>query len=535
MSRVRRQPAAVFDPVEHRRILRLMSGLLLALFATSLSSTILTTALPTVVGQLGGQDQLAWIAASQLLATTVSTPLWGKFSDIHGRKRLFQLSLLVFVAGSLVAGAAQDITELVAARAIQGLGTGGTLALTQAILADVISPRQRGRYTGYLGASFALATVIGPLAGGFLVDAPGLGWRWCFFAGLPLVAAAMVVVQSTLEADRPRPRLAVDRLGALLVSAAIVVAVLLLTLGGTSIPWLSPWSAALAVLALVLVAAAAGQERRAVDPILPPRIVRQRTFRLAGGGLLISGAVMYSALTFIPLYLQIVKDRAPTVAGLLTLPMVVMMVGSSATVGRLVSAWGRWKVYPVAGMAVSALGLLLVSRLDAGSSLVLAGVDMALIGAGVGMTAQVLILACQNEAQQRDLGVVSATTSFLRSLGGALGVALLGGVLSVQLASTVPALLRERHLSGGSGLNTSHLVGTPAAVAHLPAGVRSAVVDGLAQSLDVVFLVTVPLALLGLLAVSRLRERPLRTTRFEVEEMEDQPEMADGLALEATA
>jgi MFS family permease len=529
-----RAPGAL-TPAEHRRILRLMSGLILALLATSLSQTILTTALPTIVGQLGGQDQLAWITTAQLLATTVSTPLWGKFSDIHGRKRLFQLSLLIFVVGSVVAGAAQDITQLVAARAIQGLGTGGTIALTQAILADVVSPRQRGRYSGYLAASFALATVIGPLAGGFLVDTPVLGWRWCFFAGLPLIAAAMVVLQSTLEADRPRPRLAPDRLGALLISGAIVVAVLLLTLGGTSIPWLSPWSAVLAGLALLLVAAAAGQERRAVDPILPPRMLRVPTFRLAGVGLLAGGAVMYSALTFIPLYLQIVKDKAPTAAGLLTLPMVVAMVVSSAGVGRMVSAWGRWKVFPVAGMAVSALGLLLVSRLDAGSSLVLAGADMALVGAGVGMSGQVLILACQNEARQRDLGVVSAITSFLRSLGGALGVALLGGVLSAQLASTVPSLLRERHLAGRSNVDVTHLLGTPAAVEHLPGEVRTAVVDGLAQSLDVVFLVTVPLALLGLLAVSWLRERPLRTTRYEVEEREDQPEVVPALAIEATA
>jgi EmrB/QacA subfamily drug resistance transporter len=527
--------AGILDRTEHRRILRLMSGVILALFATSLSQTILTTALPSIVGQLGGQDQLAWLASAQLLATAVSTPLWGKLSDVYGRKPLFQVSLGVFVAGSLLAASSNGIGQLVAARAVQGIGTGGSIALTQAILADVLSPRHRGRYSGYLGSSFALATVCGPLLGGFLVENPVLGWRWCFLVGLPLVAAAAVVVQSTLDSPPLRLRQPFDRAGAVLISGCILVAGLALSLGGTTIAWLSPLMLALGVLVVLLLLAAARQERRAVDPVLPPRLLQVSTFRFAGIGLVVAGVVMYGALTYMPLYLQIVKGREPTVAGLLTLPMVVTMVASSAVVGRLVSARGRWKVFPLGGLGFSALGMLVLSRLGADSGLVLAGLGMALVGTGIGMTAQVLILACQNEAEHRDIGVVSSTASFLRSLGGALGVALLGGVLSAQLASTVPAMLQARHLPEPATVNLHRLLGTPAAVAHLPAGVHDAVVGGLAQSLDVVFLAIVPISLIGLLAVSRLRERPLRTTR-----LEPATPMGDALApselvLEATA
>ncbi|HEV7679174.1 MAG TPA: MDR family MFS transporter [Candidatus Dormibacteraeota bacterium] len=527
--------SGALTPAEHHRIMRLMSGLILSLLAVSVSQTILTTALPTIVGQLGGQDQLGWLASGQLLATTVSMPLWGKLSDIHGRKRLFQLSLVIFVVGSLLAAVAPGIAVLVAARAVQGIGSGGAVALTQAILADELSPRHRGRYSGYLGASFALATVCGPLIGGFLVVEGTVGWRLCFLVGLPLVVAAMVVVHSTLENAPPRIRQPLDRSGALLISAGIVCAGLVLSLGGTSLPWLSPWTLALGALVVVLLAGAVRQERRAVDPVLPPRLLQVRTFRLAGLALLVSGVVMYGALTYLPLYLQIVKDRAPTVAGLLTLPMVVTMVGSSALVGRRVSAHGRYKRYPLIGMALAAVGLLMLGQLGADSSLLVVGAGMALVGTGVGMSGQMLIVACQNEAEQRDLGVVSSTTSFLRSLGGALGVALLGSVLASQLSSIVPALLRSRHVAGAASVPLEKLLGTPAAVAHLPAGVRGAVVDGLAQSLDAVFLAMVPLCLIGLFAVWRLRELPLRTSRLEPAWVAAEAVAGPELAMEATA
>jgi Na+/melibiose symporter-like transporter len=308
-----------------------------------------------------------------------------------------------------------------------------------------------------------------------------------------------------------------------------------LSLGGATIPWLSPWTFALGALVVVLLAGATSVERRAIDPVLPPRLFRVPTFRLAGFALLVSGVVMYGALTYLPLYLQIVKDRAPTVAGLLTLPMVVTMVGSSAIVGRRVSAHGRYKRYPLIGMGLAGLGMVLLAQLGAASSLLLVGAGMALVGTGVGMGGQMLIVACQNEAEQRDLGVVSSTTGFLRSLGGALGVALLGGVLSTQLSSNVPALLRARHLDGTTGVPLEKLLGTPAAVAHLPAGVRGAVVDGLAQSLDAVFIAMVPLCLLGLLAVWRLREQPLRTSRFDPVLAASDAVAGPELVMEATA
>jgi len=521
---------------EHHRILKLMSGLLLALFASSLSQTILNTALPTVVGQLGGQEHLAWLASGQLLATTVSTPLWGKLSDIFGRKRLFQLALVFFIVGSLLAAASSGMGMLVGARALQGIGNGGTVALTMAILADAVSPRQRGRYSGYLGASFALATVCGPLIGGFLVVSGTNGWRLCFLVGLPLCLAAMAVVHSTLETEPARPRLPFDTSGALLISACLVCAGLVLSLGGTTIAWLSPWTLTLEALVGVLLVAAVSAERRAVDPILPPRLFAVRTFRFAGGALLVTGVAMYAALTYMPLYLQIVKDRTPTVAGLLTLPMVVTLVLSGAIVGRRMSATGHYKRYPMTGLALTAVGMALLARLDAQTDLVVVGAAMALVGAGIGMIGQVLIVACQNEAQQDDMGVVSATTSFLRSLGGALGVAVLGSILATRLAVNVPALLQQRHLTGATSLPLNRLLGSPAAVDRLPAGVRGAVVDGMASALDVAFLAVVPLCLLGLLLVSMLREQPLRTTRRgEVVDIATD-ELTEGeLYLEATA
>jgi EmrB/QacA subfamily drug resistance transporter len=492
----------------HKQIVEILWGLLLALFVSSLSATVVATALPTIVGDLGGQDKLAWVVSATLLTTTVSTPLWGKLSDLWGRKRLFKAAIVVFVVASALAGLSQNMGQLIGARALQGVGAGGLQALTQAIMGDIVSPRERGRYSGYLGASFGLATVAGPLLGGFLVDGPG--WRWCFYVGIPVAAVALVVIERVLKLPVVRREAKVDWAGAALITGSASALLLLLSLGGQEFAWSSTWTWALGALSVVLAALAVAVERRVAEPILPPRLFRSRTFVLTGVASLFVGVAMFGGMTYLPQYLQVVKGASPTVSGLLTLPLVAALLVASIGSGKVITRTGRWKAFPLVGLLLVALGLFLFSRLHAGTALPVTCGYMAVLGLGLGMTMQVLILAVQNTTPMRDMGIATSAASFFRSMGGSVGVAMFGAILTSRLTAALPRLLAAHHVPASGGSALSHL-GTPQAIGALPEPVRSVVREAFTIGLDRVFLVAAPLAVLGFLVVLMVKEVPLRT------------------------
>lgn len=493
--------------LSHREILTVMSGLMLGMLVAALSQTVVATALPTIVGELGGQDQLAWVVSATLLTSTASTPLWGKLSDLYGRRPLFQSAIVVFLIGSVLAGLSQSMGQLIAFRAIQGLGVGGLMALSQAIIGDVVSPRERGRYQGYMGSVFGVSSVGGPLIGGFLVDGPG--WRWCFYVGVPIGIAAFVVTNRVLRMPFTRRNHQVDYLGAALIVGGVSLLLLLLSLGGKEFEWGSAEIIAMGIGAVLLLGLAVLQERRAEEPIIPPRLFSIPTFRISSLAGFIVGVAMFGAIVYLPQYLQIVKGQSPTRSGLLSIPLMVGLMTMSIGSGRIITRTGRYKIFPIIGLLLVAAGLSLFSLLDVDTSLVVAGSYMVVLGAGLGMVMQVLVLAVQNAVEHRDLGTATSAATFFRSMGGALGVAVFGAVLSDRLGTHIPARLAAAGVAPPAG---GDLLGTPDAIAALPTPVRDAVLGGFADSLSDIYLLAVPIALLGFLVVLFLPELSLRTS-----------------------
>ncbi|WP_308201567.1 MDR family MFS transporter [Sphaerisporangium perillae] len=493
----------------HQEILKVMSGLLIALMTSQISTSVVGTALPTIVGEFGAQDQLSWVAAAPLLTLTASTPLWGKLSDLFGRKRMFQLSLVIFAVASVIAGLSQSIGMLVAARALQGLGTGGLSALTQVILGDVVLPRERGRYSGYIGAVFGVSTVGGPLLGGFIVDAPWLGWRWCFYCCVPLALVAFAVVQRVLRYDHEARDARIDWLGAFTLTGGASALMLLLSFGGQEFPWNSGWTYGLGAVAVVLFGLAILAERHAAGPILPPRLFRDRTFVLASTASLLVGIAMYGVMIYLPQYFQIVKGMTPTMSGVMTIPLVLSLLVSAVGAGRVVTRTGRWKIFPVAGMLLVSVGAALLSQLRTDSSDWVIGVDIAVLGTGLGFSMQMLVLAAQNAAQTRDMAVATSGISFFRNLGGAVGVAALGAILSNRVRDEMTGMLAAARIKVPPGSDLG--LGTPEAIGQLSPALQHIVIESFTQAMQMVFLACVPAALVGFLAVVYLRELPLRS------------------------
>ncbi len=513
--------------LSHREILAVLSGLMLGMLVAALGQTVVATALPTIVGELGGQDQLAWVVSATLLTSTASTPLWGKISDLYGRKPLFQIAIGVFLVGSVLCGLSQSMAQLIGFRAVQGLGIGGLMALSQAVIGDIVPPRQRGRYQGYMGSVFGLASVGGPLIGGFLVDGPG--WRWCFYVGVPIGVAAFVVTSRVLPLDLTRRSHQIDYLGAALIVGGVSALLIVLSLGGRELAWTAPGTIGLVVTSAALLGLAVLQERRAPEPIIPPRLFAIPTFRITSIVGFIVGMAMFGAIVYLPQYLQIVKGQSPTRSGLLTVPLMVGLVTMSIVSGRVISRTGRYKRFPVAGLPIIAVGLLGFSRFDVDTPLPFAALAMVVLGAGLGMVMQVLVLAAQNAVHQRDLGTATSAATFFRSMGGALGVAVFGSILSNRLAHHIPRRLRAADLAPPGG-GTGDLLGTPGAIRDLPAPLRDAVLGGFADSLSDLYLIAVPIAIVGFLVVLLLPELPLRTTLTGADE---EPAVTDGEAIGA--
>jgi EmrB/QacA subfamily drug resistance transporter len=491
----------------HRQIMVIMSGLMLGMLLAALDQTIVATALPTIVGDLGGLNHLSWVVTSYLVASTVTTPLYGKISDLYGRKHVFQFAIVVFLIGSALAGLSQNMTELIAFRGLQGLGAGGLMVLAMTIIGDVVPPRQRGRYQGYMGAVFALASVIGPLMGGFFVD--NLSWRWVFYVNLPVGAVALVVTSVVLDLPYRRVSHQIDYLGTALLVGAVGSILLAVTWGGTQYAWGSGIILSLGVVGAVLLIAFVTVERRVPEPILPPYLFKNRVFSVASATMFIVGLAMFGGIIYLPLFLQVVGGRSATNAGLLLLPLILGIVFMAIVSGRVISRTGRYKVFPVVGMLVMAAGMYLLSTMGPTTTEVSASAYMVVLGLGLGMVMQVLILAVQNSVDRRDLGVATGAATFLRSMGGSFGVALFGAVLSNRLATNLAHLL-----PGGSlpaGVSPASLKGSPAVILSLPAAVRTPVIEAFARSIDTVFLAAVPIALLGFVITLFLRETPLRS------------------------
>ncbi len=506
-------PAA--SPVEssgvmtHREVLEAMSGLLLAMFVAMLSSTVVSNALPRIVESLhGSQTEYTWVVVATLLTMTATTPIWGKLSDQFSKKALVQTALVIYVIGSLIAGTAANMGILIGARAVQGLGVGGLTALVQVVIASMVTPRERGRYSGYIGAVFATATLSGPLIGGVIVDTPGLGWRWCFYVGIPVAVAAFVLLQKTLHLPVVRREATIDYLGATLLMSGVSILLIWVTLAGNQFGWTSAVSVGLVLGGLAVVAGAVYVEARvAVDPIIPLRLFRDRTTALATTASLMVGVAMFGATVYLSQYFQIARGMSPTHAGLMTVFMVGGLVVSSMVTGRIITRTGTWKRYLVGGMVAVVVGVALLSQIDAVTPLWVLAVDMAVLGLGLGATMQNLVLSVQNNAAQADMGAASSLVSFSRSLGGSVGVAALGAVLSHQVAAQVTAGLRAMGQSVSSA--QSHQIPD---LATLPGPVRALFEQAFGAATGHVFLVAVPFAALALVCVVFIREVPLRTT-----------------------
>ncbi len=419
--------------LSQRQVLVAFGGLLLGMLLGALDQTVVATALPTIMRELGGLNQLSWVITAYLLASTVSIPLWGKLGDLYGRKRLFQLALGVFLAGSALCGLAGDIGQLIGFRALQGLGAGGLFTLAMAIVGELVAPRERGRYQGYTQAMFALASVAGPLIGGSIVD--HFSWRWLFYVNLPIGAVALVSIGATLHLPVQRRQRSVDYPGAALMVAGLTCLLLALVWGGSQYPWGSPTIAALLASSMVLAVAFVVRERSATEPVLPLPLLRNPIIAISSATLLFSTSACFAAVVFLPLFVQLVRGDTATSSGLLLLPMMLSTTVSAASTGRIISWTGRYKWFPIAGLAVMAVTLFWFSRMDAATAPLTIAIVMALFGLGFGMVGEVLILAVQNAVDQHELGTATGAANLFRALGGAVGVAVYGSIFTDQARS----------------------------------------------------------------------------------------------------
>ena len=500
------QPASdgTAAPLSERQILIVFGGLVLGMLLAALDQTIVSTALPTIVGDLGGLDRLSWVVTIYLLAATASTPLWGKLGDLYGRKRLFQATIVVFLTGSALCGIAQSMGQLIAFRGLQGLGAGGLMTLAMAIVGDIVSPRERGRYQGYISVVFLLASVAGPLLGGTFVD--HVSWRWVFYVNLPIGAVALLVTSLVLHAPAQRSQARIDYLGAALLAAAITSLLLLTDWGGNRYAWSSGAITGLAAAGLVLLGLFLLQERRAPEPVLPLRLFRDLAFTVVCATLFIATCSLFAVLVFLPLFLQIVTGASATTSGLLLLPMLIGSTTTTVSAGRIMARTGRYKLFPVVGLALMAVGLFLLSRMDAATTRLIASLFMLVFGLGFGMVSQVLVVAVQNAVDRRDLGTATASTNLFRALGGAVGVAVFGAVFAGRLHYWLPREVPARL----GNLDANALQSSPDRIRHLAPPVHEGVVQAVAHATHSVFLVAAPIAALGFLVALLLRERPLR-------------------------
>ncbi|MEH0974309.1 MDR family MFS transporter [Micromonospora sp. CPCC 205546] len=494
--------------MSRREVLQALSGLMVGMFVSILASTVVANALPRIIADLDGtQTVYTWIVTTELLAMTATVPLWGKMADLYSKKLLIQLSLGLFVVGSLIAGLTPNVEVLLVSRVVQGIGAGGMTALATIVMAAMIPPRELGRYAGIFGAVFGVGTIAGPLIGGVLVDTSWLGWRWCFLIGVPFSLLSIVLLQRTLHLPVTRRRVKIDWLGALLITSGVSTVLIWSSLAGNKFAWASGWTALMVGGGLALLALAVRVESRAAEPIVPLDIFRNRTVSLTTVASILVGVAMFGGTVFLSQYFQLSLGKSPTVAGLMSLPMILGLLVSSTVAGQLITKYGRWKRYLVAGAAVMVAGMLLLATIDARTSVVLLGVYMAVLGVGVGMLMQNLVLAAQNDVPAHELGAATSVLTFFRSMGGTIGVSALGAVLANRVATLSAEKLGPLtgDATGGEGSTEVPDLST------LPEPVLKIVQDVYGTATGELFLVATPFAVLALVVVLFIREKPLHT------------------------
>ncbi|MEV6023048.1 MFS transporter [Streptomyces sp. NPDC052036] len=499
-------------PMTHRQIMEALSGLLLGMFVAILSSTIVSNALPHIIGDLGGgQSAYTWVVTASLLAMTATTPLWGKLADLYSKKALVQIALVIYVLGSMAAGLSQNPGMLIACRVVQGVGVGGLSALAQIVMAAMISPRERGRYSGYLGATFAVATVGGPLIGGVITDTDWLGWRWCFYVGVPFAILALIVLQKTLHLPVVKRDVKVDWAGAFFISAAVSLLLVWVTFAGDKYNWLSWQTYTMIAGAIVLAGIFVFVETKAAEPIIPLRLFRNRTITLSSLASLFVGVAMFSGTVFFAQYFQLARDKSPTMSGVLTIPMIGGLFVSSTVSGQIITRTGKWKAWLVSGGVLITAGLGLLGTLRYDTDYWKTAVFMALMGLGIGMMMQNLVLSTQNQVAPSDLGSASSTVTFFRSLGGAMGVSALGAFMAHRithyftdgLADLSPKYQRLAAHSSSDGAIPD--------LAKLPRPLRTLMESSYGHAIGDVFLVAACLAFLAFVITLFIKEVPLKT------------------------
>jgi EmrB/QacA subfamily drug resistance transporter len=500
--------AAIAPQVLSPRQVRVtIGGLLLVLLLAALDSTIVATALPTIVGEMGGLTHLSWVVTAYLLAQTVVTPLYGKLGDLYGRKKVVQVAIVIFLIGSALCGLAQSLTQLIVFRAVQGLGGGGLMVTTQAVVGDIVPARDRGRYQGIFGAVFGLSSIAGPLIGGYFTT--HLSWRWIFYVNLPFGIIAIAVLAATLPSVSRRVSHAIDYMGAALLATALSGTIVVTDLGGMTYPWSSPFIVGLIAVVVASIVGFLLVERKASEPVVPLRLFSNKTFVISVVIGLIVGFALFGSVTYLPLFLQVVKGDSPTSSGLRMIPMMGGMLVSSIISGQLISRRGRYKIFPIIGTAVMVHGLFMLSRMRAETSITTTALLMMTLGLGLGLVMQVLVLVAQNSVDFKDLGVATSGATLFRLVGGSVGTAVLGAIfasrLHQNLLQTLPASIAGA--TGTAGPNVS-----PRAIAAFPPAVRQLYTAGFTHALNTVFLVATFIGMVGFVLSWLLPETPLRET-----------------------
>ncbi|MER6255987.1 MDR family MFS transporter [Streptomyces sp. NPDC001584] len=497
------KPAGTSEEVKPRSVRVVLMALMIAMLLAMLDNMIIGTAMPTIVGELGGLEHLSWVVTAYTLATAASTPIWGKIGDMYGRKGSFLTSIVIFLIGSALSGMAQDMGQLIGFRAIQGLGAGGLMVGVMAIIGDLIPPRERGKYQGMMAGVMALAMIGGPLVGGTITD--HMGWRWSFYINLPLGAVALAMVTAVLHLPRKRSQGKIDYLGAALLTVAITSTVLVTTWGGTEYAWSSVEILALIVVGVLSTAAFLYVETKAAEPVMPLHIFRSRNFTLMSVIGFLVGFAMFGGVLYLPLFQQSVQGASATNSGLLLLPMLLSMMVVSLIAGRVTTSSGKYKIFPIAGGALLVVGMFLLATMDTGTTRLVSGLYMAVLGAGLGFLMQITMLVAQNSVEMKDMGVASSSATLFRTLGGSFGVALMGSLFTTRVTDTMAERLGPE-AAGAAG--SAQL--DAASLAKLPEAVRDAYQHAVAAGTHSAFLLGAAIAVLGFAAAWFVKEVPLR-------------------------